>query len=150
LTRYVFIQLLAFLLPFVIFGLWRFSTRNMRDGKKAWPINMLFLSGISLGIAAWVALILNEPKSQREMCTAPAKIVDGELVPAQDVPCSELEIIETDGRDDGSARGFSTDGSDRLKTIEELRLNPEGRVSEDTVSDPLNPSDDSSEDDGTE
>lgn len=148
--RYVFIQLLFFLLPFVAFGLWRFATRNIREEKKAWPLNMLFVSGIGLGIAAWIVLIVNEPKLEREMCVEPAKVVDGELVPARQVPCSELEVIETDASGDKAARGFSGGGGDGLKTIEDVRRNPEGRVPEDSVSDPLNPAEDVPEDDGTQ
>jgi hypothetical protein len=150
LSRYLFIQLLFFLLPFVIFAIWRYATRNTRDTKKAWPLNVLFVSGIGLGIAAWIVLIVNEPKLEREMCVEPAKVVDGELVPARQVPCSELEVIETDASGDKAARGFSGDAGDRLKTIEDMRRNPEGRVPEDSVSDPLNPAEDVPEDDGTQ
>ncbi len=150
LSRYLFIQLLFFLLPFVIFAIWRYATRNTRDTKKAWPLNLLFVSGIGLGIAAWIVLIVNEPKLEREMCVEPAKVVDGELVPARQVPCSELEVIETDASGDKAARGFSGGGDDRLKTIEDVRRNPEGRVPEDSVSDPLNPAEDVPEDDGTQ
>ena len=149
-SRYLFIQLLFFLLPFVIFAIWRYATRNTRDTKKAWPLNVLFVSGIGLGIAAWIVLIVNEPKLEREMCVEPAKVVDGELVPARQVPCSELEVIETDASGDKAARGFSGDAGDRLKTIEDMRRNPEGRVPEDSVSDPLNPAEDVPEDDGTQ
>ncbi len=149
-SRYLLIQLLFFLLPFVIFAIWRYATRNTRDTKKAWPINMLFVAGISLGIAAWVVLIMAEPAPNREMCTVPAQVVDGELVPARQVPCRDLEVIETDASGDKAARGFSGDGGDRLKTIEDVRRNPEGRVPEDSVSDPLNPAEDVPEDDGTQ
>ncbi len=149
-SRYLFIQLLFFLLPFVIFAIWRYATRNTRDTKKAWPLNVLFVSGIGLGIAAWIVLIVNEPKLEREMCVEPAKVVDGELVPARQVPCRELEVIETDASGDKAARGFSGDAGDGLKTIEDMRRNPEGRVPEDTVSEPLNPDEDVPEDDGTQ
>lgn len=124
-ARYVFIQALFFIMPFVLFAFWRLATKDVRGTKKAWPINMLFVAGIALGIVGWIVIISLTPKPEREVCTIPAQMVDGELVPAREVPCDDIRVVDREASGQGSARGFTDDGEGSLKTIQDIREHPE-------------------------
>ena len=55
--RIVF-ELFIFSIPFIVFGLYLLATSNAeQEGKRKWPINILFLCGIGLATVAWFVLI---------------------------------------------------------------------------------------------
>jgi|TARA_R100000935_G_scaffold24713_1_gene44292 hypothetical protein len=84
--RIVF-ELFIFSIPFLVFGLYLLATTNAeQEGKRKWPVNILFLCGIGLATVAWFVLILMEPK-ERDICHEPARMENGKLIPARDYPC---------------------------------------------------------------
>ena len=84
--RIVF-ELFIFSIPFIVFGLYLLATSSVeQEGKRKWPINILFLCGIGLATVAWFVLILMEPK-ERDICHEPARMENGKLIPARDYPC---------------------------------------------------------------
>lgn len=86
--RLVF-ELVIFLLPFAAFGIYRLATQEaIEEGHKPWPITLLFGIGAFLAIAAWVALILID-RGGRETCYERRRLVDGEMVGGQVVPCEK-------------------------------------------------------------
>ncbi len=81
------IELFIFSLPFLVFGLYLLATRSAVDaGQRKWPIQMLFLVGIGLATLAWFVMIALEPRN-RGMCIEPARVENGQVVPARSYPC---------------------------------------------------------------
>lgn len=83
----ILFELFVFSIPFAVFGLYLLATSNAeREGRRKWPVNMLFIIGIGLATVAWFALILAEPK-KRDICHEPPRFEDGKIIPARDYPC---------------------------------------------------------------
>jgi len=112
--RIVF-ELFIFSIPFIVFGLYLLATTNaQQEGKRKWPINILFLCGIGLATVAWFVLILLEPK-ERDICHEPARLENGELIPARDYPCEhDVRNVGIPLERDGvrSARGATGPGTE--------------------------------------
>lgn len=98
------LQAFIFLLPFIVFGLYLLATRSAEEaGKRKWPIQILFISGLALTTIAWFVLILLEPR-ERDMCVEPARFEDGQLIPARTYPCERRpEDVGVPGSRDRSA-----------------------------------------------
>ncbi len=80
-------EVFIFSLPFLVFGLYLLATRSAVDaGQRKWPIQMLFLIGIALATIAWFVMIALEPRS-RGMCIEPARVENGQVIPARSYPC---------------------------------------------------------------
>lgn len=85
----ILIQLFFFLLPFLAYGLYRLLVADAEaDGRKAWPVHVLFALGAALTAGVYVFFVVNEPK-QRGLCYEPARFEDGELIPGRQVPCEQ-------------------------------------------------------------
>lgn len=112
--RIVF-ELFIFSIPFIVFGLYLLATSNaQQEGKRKWPINILFLCGIGLATVAWFVLILLEPK-ERDICHEPARLENGKLIPARDYPCEhDVRNVGIPLERDGvrSARGATGPGTE--------------------------------------
>ena len=111
-TTRILLQLFFFLLPFIAYGVFRWSTRNVRDWKKSWPIQALFVIGLLLGLVAWLVAIALQPEQKRDVCIEPAHFKNGVLSPAREVACEQN--VSDSGQPRGQkdippARGF-TDG----------------------------------------
>ena len=90
-TYRLIFELVIFLSPFAAFGLWRLATQEaIEEGRKPWPIAVLFGVGAFLAIAAWVVLIFMD-RGGREMCYEPRRLVDGKMVGGQEVPCEKIK-----------------------------------------------------------
>lgn len=86
-ARTIVIQLILFLLPFLGYAFYRMLLSDAQaEGRKTWPISALFGAGAALAIAGFVILALNEERSPN-MCYEPARMEDGELIPARSFPC---------------------------------------------------------------
>ena len=98
-----------------MFGLYLLATSNaQQEGKRKWPINILFLCGIGLATVAWFVLILLEPK-ERDICHEPARLENGKLIPARDYPCEhDVRNVGIPLERDGvrSARGATGPGTE--------------------------------------
>jgi hypothetical protein len=81
------IELFIVSLPFLVFGLYLLATSSAEDaGQRKWPIQMLFLVGIGLATLAWFVMIALEPRN-RGMCIEPARVENGQVIPARTYPC---------------------------------------------------------------
>lgn len=85
----ILLQLVLFLLPFILFGVYRLAlVEAEQEGRKPWPIRLLFGVGLVLAVGSWLILILLD-RGGREECYRPAEIVDGVVVPGETYPCDK-------------------------------------------------------------
>jgi len=87
--RLVLFEISMLLLPFVLFGIYRLAVRDAQiEGRKAWPINLLFGIGVMLAIIAWLFLILREDRDS-SVCKGPSSFdpVTGKIVPGEEYQC---------------------------------------------------------------
>ena len=87
--RLVLFELAMLVTPFALFGLYRLAVKDAQiEGRKAWPINLLFGAGVVLAVLAWLFLILREER-QEDICTGPSSFdpVSGEVVPGEEYKC---------------------------------------------------------------
>ncbi|WP_084398349.1 hypothetical protein [Henriciella aquimarina] len=90
-TYRLIFELVLFLTPFLAFGIWRLATEEaIEEGRKPWPIAVLFGIGAFLAVTAWIVLIFMD-RGGREMCYEPRRLVDGEMVGGREVPCEKLK-----------------------------------------------------------
>ncbi len=75
------------------YGLYRLlSAEAEEEGRKKWPIQMLFGIGAFLAVAVWIVLLLRDNRSG-DTCYAASRFENGVLIPAREYPC-EHEIDE--------------------------------------------------------
>lgn len=87
-TRILF-QIILFILPFAMFGLYRLAIREAKEeGRKPWPIRVLFGIGLALAVGVWLVFIVID-RGGRDECFRAAKIVDGVLIPGETYPCEK-------------------------------------------------------------
>lgn len=80
-------EIFVFSLPFLVFGIYLLATRSAQDaGRRRWPVQALFLTGLALAVSVWFVLIALEPR-QSDMCIEPARYENGELIEARAYPC---------------------------------------------------------------
>jgi len=87
--RLVLFEISMLLLPFILFGIYRIAVKDAQiEGRKAWPINLLFGIGVLLAVVAWLFLILREDRDST-ICTGPSSFdpVTGEVVPGEEYQC---------------------------------------------------------------
>ncbi len=111
-TTRILLQLFFFLMPFIAYGVFRWSTRNVRDWKKSWPLQLLFVLGLLLALASWLVAIALQPEQKRDICIEPPRFENGVLVPAREVACKQ--DVANSGQPRGqsdipAARGFTSD-----------------------------------------
>lgn len=97
--RLVLFELAMLLTPFILFGLFRLAVKEAEvEGRKAWPINLLFGIGVALAVVAWLFLIMREDRGS-DLCTGPSRFdpVSGKIVPGEKYECDL-------GIDQGGAR----------------------------------------------
>jgi hypothetical protein len=91
--------MVLFFLPFIMFGIYRIALAEAeQEGRKPWPIRALFGSGLVLAIGSWLVLIILDRVSG-EPCYQPTQIVDGEIIPAQKIPCAEAPVTVDEAAD---------------------------------------------------
>lgn len=134
-VRTVVIQLILFLLPFLGYAIYRLLVTDAEaDGRKTWPINVLFASGVVLALSGWTVMALTGP-SDPNMCYEPPRTENGEIIPARSYPCerdlSTVGIQAGDPPDEG-AQGVSDPAAPRVTpqevegAAERNRLDPPG------------------------
>lgn len=83
----ILFELLVFAIPFLVFGLYLLATATAeQEGRRKWPINLLFIIGLALATVAYFILAFLEDRSS-DMCRTPTRYVDGKLVPGELYPC---------------------------------------------------------------
>ena len=85
----IFVELLLFLTPFMVFLVYRAASRDMMI-RDRWPLTTLVLVGTGLAAAALIITPLLEP-SDSNKCYQAAQYVDGKVLPAKEVPCAEAQ-----------------------------------------------------------
>ena len=110
----ILFELFFFSIPFLVFGLYVLATTTAEhEGRRQWPVNMLFLIGLGLAVVAFFAMTFLE-KREPEMCQKPTRYVDGKLVPGEFYPCAhDLKDAGRAGSEDpGGSIELPTDGTD--------------------------------------
>ena len=85
----ILLELFIVALPFICFGIYRAALSDAEvEGRKAWPIKMLFGIGVVLAILAWLFLLLRDDRSA-EMCQGPSTLdpVSGRIIPGEKYDC---------------------------------------------------------------
>lgn len=106
----ILFEVALLLSPFLIFGLYRFAISEAEaEGRKPWPIMMLFGIGFALAALAWLVLIVIDKRNTQDgVCYTPSKVVNGEVVRGDPYPCEkDVTRIGVPGSDDpgGVAEG---------------------------------------------
>lgn len=83
----VFIELLLFLTPFMVFLVYRAASRDMMI-RDRWPLTWLVLIGGAIAVLGLVVPPLLEPSEQGK-CYQAAQYVDGKVIPSKEVPCDQ-------------------------------------------------------------
>ncbi|KCZ53058.1 DUF6111 family protein [Hyphomonas pacifica] len=124
----IIFELFIFSIPFIVFGLYLLATSSAeQEGRRKWPINMLFLIGIGLATITWFVLILMEPK-QRDICHEPARFENGKITPARDYPCDpHVENVGLPGeRSDVRPANGATGETTGMHDASEIGARPPG------------------------
>jgi len=97
----VIFELILFLLPFILFGVYRIAvTEAEQDGRKPWPIRWLFGIGAALAVGVWIVMILMN-RGGRDECYTATRMVDGVMVEGEKYACDkDLSGIGTPKTDD--------------------------------------------------
>ena len=82
-VRFLGFTLVAFLLPFVVYGGWRFLSAGVVPGREAWPGKIwLRLTGVGvLAMLVAIAILVSVSGDRTGKTYHPARIEDGQLVP---------------------------------------------------------------------
>jgi hypothetical protein len=83
----LFIELLLFLTPFMVFLVYRAASRDMKI-RDRWPLTTLVLVGAGLAVAGLVVGPLLQP-SESNKCFRAAQYIDGKTIPSEEIPCEE-------------------------------------------------------------
>jgi len=93
--RIFLIELALLMLPFAVFGAYRYLVTEVEsEGRKAWPVHVLFGIGAALAVAFWLFFILSEDRD-RNACFEPDRFdaEAGEIIKGRQVPC-ETDISQ--------------------------------------------------------
>ena len=83
----VLLQLVLFIAPFILFGLYRLAIAEAEsEGRKPWPIRVLFGIGLVHGVGSWLLFIFLDRGGQEE-CYRPARVENGTVIPGEYYPC---------------------------------------------------------------
>ena len=85
----IFVELLLFLTPFMVFLVYRAASRDMLI-KDRWPLTTLVLIGTGLAAAALIITPLLEP-SESTKCYQAAQYVDGKVIPSKEIECVQAQ-----------------------------------------------------------
>src|SRR5262245_8231288 len=85
----IFIELLLFLTPFMVFLVYRAASRDMMI-RDRWPLTTLVVIGAAIAVLGLVVPPLLEPSEQGK-CFQAAQYVDGKTIPAKEIPCAEAK-----------------------------------------------------------
>lgn len=85
----ILVQLFFFILPFLVFGVYRLLVADAEaDGRKAWPVHILFGVGAALAAIVWIVFIFSD-QDERGVCYVPSRIENGVFIPAETIPCDQ-------------------------------------------------------------
>ena len=121
----ILFQLVLFTLPFILFGVYRLAIAEAeQEGRKPWPIRLLFGVGLGLAVGSWLIFIFLD-RGGREECYRPTQIVDGVVIPGERYACEKdlgsIGVPKTEdpgGQADGVGERRNFDG-DRIEIDED-------------------------------
>lgn len=108
----VLFQLFFFALPFIMFGLYRLAIAEAEEeGRKPWPIRLLFGIGLLLGVGSWIFFIVinrvgDEPR--RDLSNAGRAMVEDPGGQAQGVTREPEALPEATEIDEETAERLGT------------------------------------------
>ncbi len=107
----IFLEIAIFLFPFALFGIYLLVTADAeRDGRRKWPINVLFLCGLGLALLGMLILIAIDRASLDGQCRTSTEFVDGVLVEGQPYDCTgDLSELGSPRSDDPGGIAIGTD-----------------------------------------
>src|SRR5262245_27859748 len=85
----IFIELLLFLTPFMVFLVYRAASRDMMI-RDRWPLTTLVIIGAVIAVLGLVIPPLLEPSEQGK-CFQAAQYIDGKTIPAKEIPCEQAK-----------------------------------------------------------
>jgi hypothetical protein len=85
-TRRILVELVLFLLPFVLFLIYRAASRELKV-RDRWPLTALAITGAVIAVVALLAEPLLAP-SQKGKCYVAARYEKGVTIPAKEVDCA--------------------------------------------------------------
>lgn len=85
----VLFELVLFLIPFAMFGLYRLAIAEAEEeGRKPWPIRWLFGLGFVLAVGVWFVLIMID-RGEANICYTKSRLENGVIVPGEPYPCEK-------------------------------------------------------------
>jgi hypothetical protein len=85
----IFVELLLFLTPFMVFLVYRAASRDMMI-RDRWPLTTLVIIGTVVAVLGLIIPPLLEPSEQGK-CYQAAQYIDGKTIPAKEIPCAEAK-----------------------------------------------------------
>ncbi|GEM_PF-1071958 len=87
-TRRILIEIALFLIPFLIFFMYRAASKNM-SVKDRWPLTWLIIAG---GVVAGMGLLITAliHPSDKGLCFQAARYENRVFIPGEKVPCDEV------------------------------------------------------------
>lgn len=85
----ILLELAIVMMPFAAYGLYRLAINDAEvEGRKAWPITLLFGIGIVLAALAWLFLLLREDRNP-DLCDGRSRLdpVTGQITQDEDYEC---------------------------------------------------------------
>ncbi len=116
-ARQIVISLVLFALPFILYAIYRLLVTDAEvDGRKTWPIKLLFGSGVVLALVGYSVMLAIALTTERDrnVCYEAARFEDGVLIPARQVPCTrDFTGVGMPASDDpgGTAQGVTRPGA---------------------------------------
>lgn len=130
-TRRILIELALFMIPFLVFFMYRAASKNM-SVKDRWPLMWLVIAGGVIAGGGLIIKALSHP-SDKGLCLQAARYENRVFIPAQKVPCDEVITPRSSGAT--SAAGADSESGETLKsTARKLPtvMEPETSSSEDS------------------
>jgi len=98
----VFIELLLFLTPFMVFLVYRAASRDMLI-RDRWPLTTLVIIGAVIAAGALIIDVLLKPNESKK-CFQAAQYVGGKAIPAKEIDCDKAQLPgATDGAEQQTA-----------------------------------------------
>lgn len=122
------IQLFFFLLPFMVFGIYVALTADAeREGRRKWPIQILFAIGLVLTTAVWFFKIFTE-NNDRNVCIEPPRNENGKIIPARTYDCERDTNFGAPGTETPGGTASGVQYPEDLRDTSDISASSPGRT----------------------